>query len=68
MTGCHLCEHRPAVAVRFSVIRQLRACGRNRPPGMCCPRNPLACHIDDFLADLANADKPRNTIRAYRAA
>ncbi len=24
------------------------------------------CHIDDFLADLANANKPRNTIRAYR--
>jgi integrase/recombinase XerD len=30
------------------------------------PGNPLARHIDDFLADLANANKPRNTIRAYR--
>ena len=30
------------------------------------PGRPLARHIDDFLADLANANKPRNTIRAYR--
>ena len=30
------------------------------------PGHPLAGHIDDFLADLANANKPRNTIRAYR--
>ena len=30
------------------------------------PRHPLARHIDDFLTDLANANKPRNTIRAYR--
>ena len=30
------------------------------------PGHPLACHIGDFLADLANANKPRNTIRAYR--
>ena len=29
-------------------------------------RTPLAAHIDDFLTDLANANKPRNTIRAYR--
>src|SRR5215472_6126705 len=28
--------------------------------------HPLAHHIDDFLTDLANANKPRNTIRAYR--
>jgi hypothetical protein len=28
--------------------------------------HPLARHIDDFLTDLANANKPRNTIRAYR--
>src|ERR1035438_9368624 len=28
--------------------------------------HPLAGHIDDFLGDLANANKPRNTIRAYR--
>ena len=27
---------------------------------------PLARHIVDFLTDLANANKPRNTIRAYR--
>lgn len=27
---------------------------------------PLARHVDDFLTDLANANKPRNTIRAYR--
>ena len=30
------------------------------------PGHPLAHHIDDFLADLANANRPRNTIRAYR--
>ena len=30
------------------------------------PGHPLARHIDDFLTDLANAYKPRNTIRAYR--
>ena len=30
------------------------------------PVHPLARHIDDFLTDLANANKPRNTIRAYR--
>jgi hypothetical protein len=30
------------------------------------PGHPLVRHIDDFLADLANANKPRNTIRAYR--
>ena len=29
-------------------------------------RHPLARHVDDFLTDLANANKPRNTIRAYR--
>lgn len=30
------------------------------------PGHSLALHIDDFLTDLANANKPRNTIRAYR--
>ena len=25
------------------------------------PKHPLARHIDDFLTDLANANKPRNT-------
>ena len=30
------------------------------------PGHPLARHIDDFLTDLTNANKPRNTIRAYR--
>jgi integrase/recombinase XerC/integrase/recombinase XerD len=30
------------------------------------PGHPLAAHIDDFLTDLANANKPRNTVRAYR--
>ncbi len=30
------------------------------------PGHPLARHIEDFLTDLANANKPRNTIRAYR--
>jgi hypothetical protein len=31
------------------------------------PGHPLARHIDDFLADLANANKPRNTIRPTAA-
>jgi hypothetical protein len=30
------------------------------------PGHPLARHIDDFLTDLADANKPRNTNRAYR--
>jgi Phage integrase, N-terminal SAM-like domain len=30
------------------------------------PWHQLARHIDDFLTDLANASKPRNTIRAHR--
>jgi integrase/recombinase XerD len=30
------------------------------------PGHPLARHIDDFLAELANAGRPRNTIRACR--
>jgi integrase/recombinase XerC/integrase/recombinase XerD len=30
------------------------------------PGHPLARHIDDFLTDLANANRPRNTVRAYR--
>jgi integrase/recombinase XerC/integrase/recombinase XerD len=30
------------------------------------PGHLLAHHIDDFLTDLANANTPRNTIRAYR--
>jgi len=63
MPGCHLREHRRTGAVRFPVIRQLPACGRNRPSAPCCPGTR---HIDDFLTDLANANRPRNTIRAYR--
>src|SRR5262249_30819425 len=30
--------------------------------------HPLARQIDDFLTDLANANSPRNTLRAYRGA
>ena len=30
------------------------------------PGHPLARQVDESLADLANANKPRNTIRAYR--
>ena len=30
------------------------------------PGHPLARHIDDFLTGLANTNRPRNTIRAYR--
>ncbi|MCL2580993.1 MAG: tyrosine-type recombinase/integrase [Streptosporangiales bacterium] len=31
------------------------------------PGHPLAAPVDDFLADRKNANKPRNTIRAYRS-
>jgi len=40
--------------------------GAERTAAGVLPGHPLAAHIDDFLADLANANKPRNTIRAYR--
>jgi len=40
------------------------AAGTGRPRRL--PGHPLARHIDDFLTDLANANKPRNTIRAHR--
>ena len=66
MAPCHLREHPAARVLRFLVIWQLRARGRNGPPSTRCPGHPLARHIDDFLTDLANANKPRNTIRAYR--
>jgi integrase/recombinase XerD len=40
--------------------------GTERTAASALPGHPLAPHIDDFLTDLANANKPRNTIRAYR--
>ena len=40
--------------------------GEERTAAGALPGHPLAAHIDDFLTDLANANKPRNTIRAYR--
>ena len=49
------------------VIRQLRARPQERAARDALPGHPLAVpDIDDFLTDLANANKPRNTIRAYR--
>src|SRR6266851_4519703 len=66
MARCHVRERRHVGLFRFPVIRQLRARDRNRPPVTSCRGHPLARHIDDFLTDLANANKPRNTIRAYR--
>ncbi len=40
--------------------------GAERTAAGALPGHPLAAHVDDFLTDLANANKPRNTIRAYR--
>src|SRR5262249_61670387 len=48
------------------VLRQARGGGGERAAGVVPPVPPPARHIDDFLTDLANANKPRNTIRAYR--
>jgi hypothetical protein len=52
MARCHLRERRHDDAVRFPVIRQLRARGRNRPSRMCCPgtRSP-ALSIVHLAAD-----------------
>jgi hypothetical protein len=61
---CHLRERRRLDAARVPVIRQLRARGRNGRPRRAAG-HPLARHIEDFLTDLANANKPPNTIRAY---
>ncbi|TVZ06311.1 recombinase [Trebonia kvetii] len=38
----------------------------DRTAAAALPGHPLAPHIDDYLTDLANANKPHNTIRAYR--
>ena len=65
MAICHLRERRRAARsgsgyLATTGIRTGQA-ARDVLPG-----HPLARHIDDFLTDLANANKPRNTIRAYR--
>jgi hypothetical protein len=64
--ACRLRERRDARPLRFPVIRQLRARGAGQVARDALPGHLLARHIDDFLADLANANRPRNTIRAYR--
>jgi len=66
MAICHLRERRRAARsgsgyLATTGIRTGQA-ARDVLPG-----HPLARHIDDFLTDLANANKPRNTIRAYRS-
>ena len=66
MAKCHLREHHHVGLLRFPVIRQLRARDLEQAARDVLPGHPLARHIDDFLTDLANANKPRNTIRAYR--
>ena len=66
MAACHLPEHRGASPLHLLVIRQLRALGQSRPPATPCPATRSPATSDDFLADLANANRPRNTIRAYR--
>ena len=48
------------------IQRQLRSDEPATRPRSLWSGHPLARHIDDFLTDLANANKPRNTIRAYR--
>jgi len=63
MAGCHLRERR-----RVGPVPGYQATTSTRPERAArdvLPGHPLARHIDDFLADLTNANKPRNTIRAY---
>ena len=64
-TACHLRERPVAVPLRFSVIWQPRARGREGRPWTSC-RPLLARHIDDFLTDRAKANRPRNTVRGHR--
>lgn len=66
MAACHLREGRRCDRVWFLVIWQLRACGRKQAVRDALPGHPLTRHIDDFLAYLANANKPQHAIRAYR--
>jgi hypothetical protein len=66
MAGCHLRERHLR---RRGSLPGYQATAGTRPEQAArdvLPGHPLARHIDDFLADLANANKPRNTIRAYR--
>jgi hypothetical protein len=63
MARCHLLERGRLDAVSgyqaTASTRQERA-GRD-----VLPEHSLARRIDGFLADLAHANNPRNTIRAY---
>jgi integrase/recombinase XerD len=66
MAACHLRERsgrQPASSPGYQATASVRAeqAARDVLPG-----HPLARYIDDFLTDLARANKPRNTIRAYR--
>ena len=59
-----------SVPIQAPTSATIRASSSTRRSGatsaIAPPGHPLARHIDDFLTDLANANKPRNTIRAYR--
>jgi hypothetical protein len=65
MAGCHLRERRLTGAAHSRLSGNCRHLGRNGPRDL-LPGHSLARHIDDFLTDLANANKPRSTIRTYR--
>jgi integrase/recombinase XerD len=66
MAGCHLRERRGGALLRFPGYQATTGTPQERAVRDVLPDHPLARHIDDFLTDLANANKPRNTIRAYR--
>ena len=66
MAACHLRERRAAAAASFPGYQATAGTPAERAARDVLPGHPLARHIDDFLTDLANANKPRNTIRAYR--
>jgi integrase/recombinase XerD len=66
MMRCHLREHPRASPLRFPVKQATAGTPAEQAARDVLPGHPLARHIDDFLADLVNANKPRNTIRAYR--
>jgi hypothetical protein len=66
MTGCHLRQRRRGGLLRFGYLATagMRA---ERAVRDVLPGHPPARHIDSFLTGLANANKPRNTIREQPA-
>ena len=66
MARCHLRERRRGRHGSVPGYQATAGTPQERAARDVLPGHPLARHIDDFLTDLANANKPRNTIRAYR--